>query len=135
MLKSDRYIITPFLNNSFDSSMKELIKFVVSEYKLIYELFDFGNITYSLCCIDKTTVGSNFSNMKTPDIIYISVNFMNEGSWTNSGGLIYCTIILNFRTKIEVRWDTSPRGYNYEYFNITKLRRLKLEKLNEINEI
>ena len=32
MFKTDRYVITPFINNSFDYTIKGLIEYFISEY-------------------------------------------------------------------------------------------------------
>ena len=138
MFKSDRYIITPFIENSFDSTIKGLIEYFVSDY-LISEDEKYTVSYDSKCIIDNTTVGSgsNFSNMKRPDKINVTANFMNNGSWTNCGsGLVYCTILFFERRgteKIDIRWSVGAGGvYNYEEISIKQFRKLKLEKLNKI---
>jgi len=145
MFKTDRYVITPFINNSFDYTIKGLIEYFISEY-IISENEKY-NISYdSECVIDNTTIGSvigSNSNMKRPDKIYVTVNFMNNGSWTNAGGgIVFCSILFFERRgpeKIEVRWDTFPKSSfspkvvknEYKEIDIKRIRKLKLIKLNK----
>ena len=135
MLKSDRYYITPFINDSFDSTIKGLIKYFVSDY-LISDDEKYTVSYNSNCIIDNTTVGSNFSIMKRPDKIYITANFMSNGNWTNAGsGIVYCTIVFVARNgleKIEIRWSTLDGGdYKHKEIDIKKIRKLKLNKIDE----
>ena len=140
MFKTDRYVITPFVNNSFDFTMKELIGYFISNY--LIEKCERYNISYdSKCVIDNTKVGSLFGpNLKRPDKIYVTVSFMNNNSWTNGGGgLKYCTILFVDRIgteKINIRWDTIRSGdnvnhYYYKEISIKQIRKLKLEKINK----
>jgi hypothetical protein len=139
VLKTDRYVIPPIINNSFDSTIKGLIRYFISEY-LISENEEYSISYDSECVIDNTTIGSIIgpnSNMKRPDKIYVTVNFMNNGSWTNSGGgIVFCTVIFWRRKgieKIDIRWDTFGSGdYYFNEIDIKKIRKLKLGKINKI---
>lgn len=147
MLKTDRYVISPIINNSFDSTIKGLIRYFISEY-LISENEEYSISYYSECVIDNTTIGSIIgpnSNMKRPDKIYVTVNFMNNGSWTNSGGgIVFCTVIFWQRKgieKVDIRWDTCPKTSfknsknEYNEIDIKKIRKLKLNKIKENDSI
>jgi len=136
MLRTEKYQITPFINDSFDDTIKEFSQFISSQY----DVFDI--IYKSKIPINNTTIGYNFSKMSRPKKIYVCVNFMNNGCWKNQGGTLFCTIILMDKTNIDIRWDTSTNvigrvadydGDYEDFFN--KYRKFKLEKLNKITKM
>lgn len=127
MLKTERYKFSP-INDSLNLALSMLVKYIESKY----DVFD---ITYkSKITPDETKVGHILSDMKRPVKIYVKVHHMHNGSWTNAGGTLHCTLILMDKSTIDIRWDTAPNSsYDekfYEEFSIAKIRKLKLEKLN-----
>lgn len=131
MITSKLYKLQPYINDSFDETLKVFTDFIMSEFEVTESNFK------NSIKIDSTKVGNLYSTMKKPDHIYITIIFCTNGSWSNSGGLEYCNFNTESNMKIYVRWDTNKRkilfdnGKECEEINNNFFRKIKLEKLNK----
>jgi len=132
MITSKIYKLLPYVNNSFDETLKIFVNYIMLKFDVI-ESKHTGSIK-----IDGTKVGSSFSTMIKPENIYITINFCTDGSWSNSGGIEYCNFNTSSNVKIYVRWDTSKKNnifnQNIECEEINKnfFRKIKLEKIKKV---
>lgn len=132
MIISKIYKLYPYVNNSFDETLKVFTDFIMSEFNMTDTIF-IATIT-----IDDTKIGSSLSSMEKPKYIYITVNYCTNGSWSNTGGIEYCNFKTDSNLKIYVRWDTSKRkgifnsNKECEEINNNFFRKIKLKKLNKI---
>ena len=118
------YKIEPLLYNSFEKTLKELIKFVLSD-------FEVENITYNLSFNpDLVKVGerSFTTKFQKPEYIYATFNFCSEFGWTNSGGHEFCKCILKDKSKILINWSIGTDSKKIEKLDIKFMRMLKLKK-------
>lgn len=136
MITSRIFKLYPYVNNSFDETLKVFVDYAILEFDVIESKFT-GSIK-----IDNTKVGSSFAKMKTPECIYITINFYTKGSWSNSGGLEYCNFTTKSDLKISVRWDTSKgrsifnsNNKECDEINNNFFRKIKLEKLKKYDTL
>ena len=119
------YKITPIIDNSFDKTSKVLVDFVLS--KFLVESTTYKNSLNP----DDVQVGGDLSNMRKPEYIYLTFNYLANG-WTNWGGHQYCQCKLKDGSKILINWDISSKDdsedINSQLLSIS--RKMKLEKLN-----
>lgn len=132
MIVSNLYKIYPLINNSFEETLKVLIWYICRNYDIKETIY------HTSLSPDKTTIGSryNLSNLKKPEFISVRVNYCTNHSWSNAGGIEYCTIKTKDDVRISVRWE-SINNDAYKEFNYTELdnkfyRKVKLIKLNQI---
>ena len=122
----------PFVNNSFEDTLNVFVSYISLDYDVIETIYHNTKIP------DSTTVGYNFSKMKKPDCLDVTVNFLTNNCWTNKGGIEYCTLKLKSKVKslISIRWETISNHTDIEYAELNNnfFRKLKLEKLNKIYE-
>lgn len=138
MLTSKYYKITP-KNNSYVQALDLLMVFIRSEYDVDQIIDDHsGEISPDGCFF----IDVHHNHIK-PKVMYITLNVMSDGSWTNAGGHEYCTLFLLDKSKITIRWSTSEYNHytfskgtlsyvKYELFDDKKIRKLKLKKLNTV---
>jgi hypothetical protein len=135
MITSRIFKLYPYVNNSFDETLKFFVDYITLEFDVIE-----SNFTGSII-IDNTKIGNLYSVMKKPDYIYITICFCTNGSWSNSGGLEYCKFNTESDMKIYVRWDTNKRigvfnnGKECEEINNNFFRKIKLEKLKKYDTL
>lgn len=130
MLKTKQYKFYPIINDSLDSTLIMIIKY----YESKYDVFD--TLIKSKIKLDETKIGTYHKNMKKLDVIYLTINHMKNGEWTNAGGTLHTTLILMDKSTIDIRWDTHQNSTyhepNYKKFNISKFRKIKLQKLKNV---
>lgn len=130
MIKSKLYKLYPLINNSFEKTLNVFVFYISQKYDIKETEY------HNSCSPDKTTVGYNLSNMKPPEYITVTVNFMSNNSWTNKGGVQFCTLKINSKNKeeISIRWNTYFKVSELSYTSLDNnfFRKIKLEKLKEI---
>lgn len=65
MIQSKTYKFYPYINNSFDDTLKTFVEYYIGKYDIIESKYNNGSII-----IDNTQIGSSFSKMKN-QIIFI----------------------------------------------------------------
>ena len=70
MINSKTYKFFPYINNSFDLTLRAFVEYYIQKYDIIQSKYN-NSIT-----IDNTQIGSSFSNMKKPEYIYITINLL-----------------------------------------------------------
>lgn len=131
MIQSKTYKFFPYINNSFDDTLKTFVEYYIRKYDIIESKYN--NISI---IIDNTQIGSSFSKMKKPEYIYITINFYSHDSWLSTGGIEYFNGKTDILT-ISIRWDTTYNGMNVKRRQIDEIdigffRKIKLQKLSEI---
>lgn len=123
MFSEEVYRVKPIINDSFTSTIKELIEYkTYNERKYIKYHIDVINP-------DSVQLGQDLSSLKRPEFIYITFNYMNESEWTNHGGYEFCTCSMLDGTKLLVNWDTNTSSKRIRRFEKQFIRRLKLMKI------
>ena len=107
MLRSEYYKIEP-INGSFVSTLDFLIFLINSKYN-VEKTIHISKISPDTCRFISNVNGANLYTK--PYFLYLSVHFMNDGSWTNAGGTEYCALKLVDNSKIEIRWDTGEDNH------------------------
>jgi len=127
-MQSQVYKIPPFINNSFEDTLKEFVEYIRQEYKVQKIIF-----TESKISPDKCEVGGWSSQhviFKKPEYIFVSLVFMSKDGWTNRGGYEVCTCKLYDKSNIFIRWSTS--GKADKELNIKFIRKIKLKNLENL---
>lgn len=114
-------------NNSFANTISQLLEYLKSEYNIV-------DISYRARVEpDHLKVGNPpYDPWHKAQYLFVTLNFLEDSSWTNSGGYEYCECKLTDNLKISVRWDTSCK-YTSEIQNFSRktIRKIKLNKLTK----
>jgi hypothetical protein len=122
------YRLEPFLNDSFDDSLKLLIELVLLDLDAEVNSINF----YEKLAPDNVQIGpSIYGNFVKPKFIYATFNYMPKGAWTNSGGHEYCNCKLKDDTTIIINWDISSNNEIIYDIDIKLIRKFKLLRLNK----
>jgi len=120
------YKFTPFINNSFEETLKVFINYIVDKYNIVKVDYKDTQLTP-----DKCKQGGLNGNFKPLVEVFVKLSFTNDNIVLVSGyGHKHCTCYLDLDNKIDVHWETNYKGYE-DAIKFTPLmcRKLKLNKL------
>lgn len=121
------YKISP-CNGSFDSMLKEIIKYLYSEYKVKKIKFSDSSLL-----ADGVQIGNPpCEPWHKPEFLFVTLNFCEEKNWTNDGGHPFCECYLKDKSKILINWNTGSNSKKIDEFSTRFIRKLKLKKLENI---
>lgn len=122
------YKLIPFINNSFEDTLNEFIKYISKKYNIKKIDYKKNRISPDKCSM--VNFNGDFSPLNE---IFIKLIFTNKYfSLVGGKDQHYCTCYIDVDNEIEIHWDTN---YNYMSnpieFTQSMYRKEKLINLNE----